>query len=86
MERIVRVACDRVHHARPQEIPSEPLFDRPKMAGERPGRHLKHATHGDPSLQSFGTALEDRISFRVADDWHDALRAELTQNFFGGRR
>jgi hypothetical protein len=34
MEGIVRVARDRMHHARTQEIPGVTLFDRPEMSGE----------------------------------------------------
>ena len=53
---------------------------------KRLGRHLKYAAHGDPRLQWFETSLENRISFRVADDRHDTLRAARAQNVFGRRR
>jgi hypothetical protein len=69
MERVMSVACDRVHRAGPQEIPSEPLFDRSEMAGE--GAELSPETR-NPSRSMLAIA---RDSVAEADFFPECLRS-----------
>src|SRR5665213_1744685 len=85
MERVVRVARDRVHHARRQKIPSA-SFRQARNGRRAAGQWAEARSPGRSKLAIVRASVGGSDFFPAADDRHDTLRVELGQNIFARRR